>query len=190
MRPSYPWHRPKRSGLEAFGPGLAAMRDRDTLRTVQPLRHALALVALGACLVALPASADEKNADVLACEGKSEGDPCQRTVVVKPDDGEAQQRREPGVCRMGECCKLDYSKGSPPESVCTPCLTCQPGPSDAEPGGNGTAQAPSEAPRAGNGDDPPASAPKGRGCNVDAPSTRAAWALVLLAVVLRRRRTA
>jgi hypothetical protein len=143
----------------------------------------LAIASLGVvCLWSSPASADEKNPDVIACEGKREGEACQRTVVVKPDDGEAHQRREPGVCRMGECCTLDYSKGSPPESVCAPCLTCQSGPADdpeirAEAGD----AAQSEPPRAGNGDDPPATTPKSRGCNV---TGRPGWTWALLPLLL------
>jgi MYXO-CTERM domain-containing protein len=159
---------------------------------VQSVLRLLALPALAAaCLVASPAFADEKNADAEACQGKQEGDTCQRTVVWKPEGGEAQERREPGVCRMGECCTLDYSKGSPPESVCTPCLTCQPGPGDSTPDAGETAQgSPSEAPRAGNGDDPPASAPKGRGCRVTPQEGRpATWALLLLAAGAVRRRS-
>jgi hypothetical protein len=170
------------------------MRDHDTVWPVQPIRRVLAPAALAAaCLWALPASAEERDSDAEACRDKREGDVCQRTVVSKPDDGPAQERREPGVCQMGECCTLDYSKGSPPESVCAPCLTCQPGPGDPTAEGGGAEggadhRSPSEPPRAGNGDDPPASAPKGRGCHIGtgAPSAPA-WALVLFAFALRVR---
>ena len=152
----------------------------------------LAIAASGLTYLWAPAAtAEEKNPDAIACEGKREGDPCQRTVVVKPTDGEAETRRQPGVCRTGECCTLDYSKGSPPESVCSPCLTCQPGPADGDLGAAGASgAAQSEPPRAGNGDDPPASAPKGRGCRAGDPDPAWAWIPLLLvgAGALRRRR--
>ncbi len=72
---------------------------------------------VGLCLVVAPAAA---VADVIApeeeaCEGKQRGDAC------NPGDGA-------GTCQDGQCCRNDYSNGTPPRSVCGPCLRCQPAP--------------------------------------------------------------
>lgn len=50
-----------------------------------------------------------------ACDGRDRGDAC--TV----EGGES------GTCQPGECCRNDYSQGTPPQQVCSACLTCQPG---------------------------------------------------------------
>lgn len=154
----------------------------------------LAMAMLG--LSAPPPTASERNPDIDACRDENEGDPCQRTIVVKPSStAEAEQHREPGVCRKDRCCELDYSRGSPPESVCSDCLVCKPGSPDTAPTKNTAAaegdaarnESPrNESPRAGDGNDPPATAPKTGGCAIALPGPPL-WALLPL-VGLRRRR--
>lgn len=63
---------------------------------------------------AAPASADVISPDEAACQGKTEGAAC---------DADGTQ----GTCQASECCKLDYSQGTPPKSVCGPCLRCKSG---------------------------------------------------------------
>jgi hypothetical protein len=140
-----------------------------------------------------PAGGDERNADVEACADKQPGDPCQRLKVEKKPDGEAEPGRVPGVCRTDRCCSLDYSKGSPPQSVCDDCLVCKAGAPDREPsdrasaGGEDAAQV--EPPRAGDGADPPAAAPNGRGCRIaPTPAGGLGLGLGLVVLALRRRR--
>lgn len=151
-------------------------------------------------LVATAAAADEKNPDVQACAGKKAGDACQRTVVTKPADGPAETKKLPGACAEDNCCELDYSKGSPPETVCGPCLSCKEGPGTpasnaddgaatggvASPEGGEVASAEPSAP----GDTPPATDPSKRGCSVAGASERGAglFGLAALVLVLVRRR--
>jgi MYXO-CTERM domain-containing protein len=156
-------------------------------------------------LFATVASAGEKNPDVQACAAKKAGDACQRTVVTKPEGGPAEEKKLPGVCAQDECCELDYSKGSPPETVCGPCLACKEGPGTPGPSAEGGAEAGSAAAAdAGRPNDggapavagaesdgsPPATDPSKRGCTVGAPTTGAAnWmALAGLVLLARRRR--
>ncbi|MCA9655176.1 MAG: hypothetical protein H6712_00040 [Myxococcales bacterium] len=152
---------------------------------------ALALVAPWA----LPAVA-AANPAVEACQGKSEGEACGLVKLVKPPGGgELQRKTVPGVCRPDECCDLDYSKGSPPETTCHACLACKEGPGapgetpppdDAKPGAGDQG----EPPRTEDG--PPAPAPtEQRGCTVGgAPRGATASLLGLLGLLLvgRRRR--
>jgi len=84
----------------------------------------LALLALLA-LAPRAAHADVVNPEDEACEGKRQGDAC-----------EADGRR--GRCEPGECCRNDYSQGTPPSTVCSPCQTCRQGP----PGSNAGKEAP------------------------------------------------
>lgn len=142
---------------------------------------------LGSLALAGPAAADENNTAVAACEGKAESDAC----TFKAANG----KETSGKCTADECCELDYSKGSPPETKCGPCLACKAGPPVPTPDGppiadggaaDGEAKGDGEAPRTSS--DPPASGGnEKRGCSVggDAP----AWGvLVLLGLVAGRRR--
>lgn len=143
---------------------------------------------LGSLALASTAAADENNAAVAACEGKAESDAC----TFKAANG----KETSGKCTTDECCELDYSKGSPPETKCGPCLACKAGPPVPTPDGppvadGGEAAADGakpdgEAPRTSS--DPPASGGnEKRGCSVggDAPG----WgALLLLGLVVARRR--
>ena len=144
---------------------------------------------LGSLAVAGTAAADETNPAVVACEGKAEADAC----TFKAANG----KETAGKCTTDECCELDYSKGSPPQTKCGPCLACKAGPPVPTPDGppvadggeqaaDGGAKADGEAPRTSS--DPPASGGnEKRGCSVggDAPG----WGLLgLVAVVLVRRR--
>jgi len=147
---------------------------------------------LGLAALALPSSADA-NPEVEACTGKSEGEACGLLKMVKPEGGELQRKTVPGVCRPDECCELDYSKGSPPQSICNTCLACKDGPADAGPpaaDGGAAAGAEGEPPRANN-DGPPAPSPaEKRGCTVAAPATPLAGTglLLLMLGAVRRRR--
>ena len=116
-----------------------------------------------------------KNPDVEACKGKAQGDACMRIVPTKTADGPLEEKRVPGVCGPDECCELDYSKGSPPETVCGPCLVCRDGAGAAPPVGDGGANGeeggatpePVGSP-ADDGGSPPAttSEPPRKGCSV------------------------
>ncbi len=152
----------------------------------------LGLTGLG--VLTLPSSA-HANPAVEACNGKSDGQACGLMKMVKPEGGgDLQRKTVPGVCRPDECCELDYSKGSPPQSVCNTCLACKEGPADAQPpaaDGGAAAGADGEPPRTAN-DGPPAPSPtEKRGCTVVAPTTPVAGAGLLLLLMLgsvRRRR--
>ncbi|MEM7153174.1 MAG: MYXO-CTERM sorting domain-containing protein [Myxococcota bacterium] len=149
-------------------------------------RIALAAPLVG--LLALPGLA-AANPAVEACAGKAEGASCGVMKLVKPaDGGELQRTTVPGACRPDECCDLDYSKGSPPETVCHACLACKEGPADltAKPSDPGPS---SEPPRAEGG--PPAPAPaEQRGCTIGGATTPVlgAWLLMLGIAGLGRRR--
>jgi hypothetical protein len=99
-----------------------------------PLLGAPLLAGLvGLAGLVLPRSA-AANPAVQACAGKQEGQACGMMKLVKPPGGgELQRTTVPGVCRADQCCDLDYSKGSPPETVCHACLVCKDGPSDVAP---------------------------------------------------------
>ena len=151
-------------------------------------RVLLAVSLLGFGLLSTEAAA---NPAVQACEGKKAGDPCGMMQMVKPEGGgELQRKTVPGSCQTDECCDLDYSKGSPPETVCSQCLACKEGPAHgATPSAEGDAGAPpAEPPR--SSDEPPAPGPsEQRGCTVGQPGPRAgSWLLGLLALGLLRRR--
>ena len=103
-----------------------------------------------------------------ACTGKSKGDTCSFTRPVKEPDKPMGEETVAGACVQDECCELDYSKGSPPQSVCGPCLVCKEGAAAAVP--VPSPDNPREA-KGGNADsgktDPPASAGNGAGgCTV------------------------
>lgn len=131
-----------------------------------------------------------------ACAGKAAGDACGLMTLVKPPDGgELERKTVPGVCRSDQCCDLDYSKGSPPETVCHACLACKPGPADATPApaddgsaAEGSAAGAGEPPRAG-AQDPPAPDPsQKRGCHLGAPTPGSSGWLALMGLWLVRRR--
>lgn len=138
--------------------------------------------ALCVATLAAPASAEDKNPAAQACKGKKEGEACTFMKLQKPEDGgELQRVEESGVCNPGECCELDYSKGSPPQTNCGPCLVCEAGggPTPPIPSPDGGDPA-SEPPRAA--DEPPAQAGNGkRGCSVHANADQSpALGLMLL----------
>jgi hypothetical protein len=138
------------------------------------------------------------NPDVKACEGKREGEACGMMKLVKPPDGgELRRTTVPGVCRPEQCCDLDYSKGSPPETVCHACLVCKEGPADVTPppakAGDPPPAAGGEPPRTSDGGPPPTAPTEQRGCTAGRDAHGPArWlpALVLLVVARRRRRAA
>jgi hypothetical protein len=127
----------------------------------------------------MSASAEDKDAAAEACKDKQEGDACTFIKLSKPEGGELQRNEVAGTCQPDQCCKLDYSKGSPPDTTCGPCVVCKEGsayptPPIPEP----TPDSGAEPPRAG--DEPPASAGNDkRGCSVGAP-TDAGWSVLLL----------
>ena len=144
----------------------------------------------------LPEVATAANPAEQACSGKAEGDACGMMKLVKPEGGgELQRTNVPGVCRADQCCDLDYSKGSPPESVCHECLACKEGPSNVAPAAKASDPPPSaagEPPRSESGP-PPTGPSEQRGCSVGGePRGVAGWltALVLVGVARRRRRAA
>lgn len=99
------------------------MNPLNTKQNLQPLAaraFGLALLALGV-LAPMGAHADVVNPEDEACEGKRQGDAC-----------EADGRR--GRCEPGQCCRNDYSQGTPPRTVCSPCQTCRQGPPDPKDG--------------------------------------------------------
>lgn len=160
-----------------------------------------------AALVCGPVRAQEANPDVKACDGKKKGDPCERMVIVKPADGPMERKMEPGICQPDECCALDYSKGSPPQTDCGPCLACKPEGGAPHAGDDAAAQAEddgaapldpeasaaggdgSEAPRNGPGEEPPAqSGGNQKGCTVGAASGGGLGLWPLWGIVLHRHR--
>lgn len=159
------------------------------------LRRSLVLGSLAGLLLT-PASA-LANPATDACNGKKSGDPCTQMTMSKGPDGSMQRGNVPGVCQPDECCDLDYSKGSPPQTTCHACLACKEGgpalpPPAAEGGdvaaGNGD-PGPAEPARV---DEPPAPAPsEQRGCRTGG-ETPGGWALggllLALGVAARRRR--
>ncbi len=154
------------------------------------LRLSLGLVLT---LVGATAHADEKNPAVEACASKAEGAPCSVQQVHQGGDGHAQIDTVPGTCQPDECCALDYSKGSPPQTTCGPCLACKAGgppPTKADPSGDGGA---AEPPRTSDADGtPPAQGPNKRGCAIDPAGADGPWAtalcmLVVAAVTTRKR---
>lgn len=161
--------------------------------TVAPatLRLSLGLVLT---LLGAEARADEKNPAVEACAGKASGAPCSSQQVHQGADGHAKLEAVPGSCQPDECCALDYSKGSPPQTTCGPCLACKAGgppPTTTDPSGDGGAVEP---PRTSDGDTtPPAQSPNGkRGCAIAAdagPGAPAMWlgALLVLGTMTRKR---
>ncbi|MBV1859377.1 MAG: hypothetical protein KUG77_13270 [Nannocystaceae bacterium] len=149
------------------------------------MQRLLPYAALVTCLLPALALASEGNQAVDACKTSSEGEAC---VLKEPTKGAGgvSYRDIDGTCQPDECCEQDYSKGSPPEVTCSECLACKPGdgPSPtvmAEPTAGG------EPPKAGVGDDPPASAGNKRGCTAGGT---ASWTslLWLLPLVWTRRR--
>ena len=147
-------------------------------------------IALLAALLFAPAivHAEEKSPEVVACEGKKEGDTCAAMKLVKPEGGgELERQPLPGVCSPDECCELDYSKGSPPQSVCGPCLVCKPGAPAADGGDAAEDGASVEPPRASAGDPPAQSGNDKRGCSIGHPVSAASLVLLALAFVRRRK---
>lgn len=163
-------------------------------RPSRSLRAPLLVCFAGLLGLALPSRA-AANPAVEACAGKTEGQTCGLMKLVKPaGGGDLQRSTVPGVCQADQCCDLDYSKGSPPQSVCHACLACKEGPTDVAPppakADDPPPPAGGEPPRTETGGPPPTSEP--RGCSVGERSRGlAGWlpALVLL-LAARRRRTA
>lgn len=148
----------------------------------------------GLALLATPALA-ASNPAVEACAGKTAGQTCGLLKLVKPEGGgELLRSTVPGVCQADQCCDLDYSKGSPPQSVCHECLACKDGPTEVAPppakADDPPPSAGGEPPRSESSGPPPTAPSEQRGCSVGAPG-RGPWgwlpALVLLVAGLRRR---
>lgn len=92
-------------------------------------RAILACATMAAALAApVAASADVIDPAEAACSGKTAGTSCSADNVS-------------GTCQASECCKLDYSNGTPPSSKCGPCLVCKSGGADASSGGDNGASA-------------------------------------------------
>ena len=146
------------------------------------MHRLLPSAALVLCLSPALASASESSPATEACKTLGEGDACTMKEPKKGPDGLTYEDIS-GTCQPDECCEQDYSKGSPPELVCGPCLACKP-----DEGASLVSPEPTagEAPRAG--DEPPAAGGSKRGCTAggDAPWTSLLWLLPLVA--LRRRR--
>ncbi|MBX7081465.1 MAG: hypothetical protein K1X88_19855 [Nannocystaceae bacterium] len=158
-----------------------------------PLRRPLTWLALSFAL-ALPSTralAEETNPAVKACGGKTEGAPCSFDEIHQDASGHPTMKTVPGSCQPDQCCALDYSKGSPPQTTCGPCLACKAGaPTPITPTTTGDGGGAVEPPRADGGTqtEPP---PHGkRGCAIADAPTGGALALVLLAcgAAARRRR--
>lgn len=99
------------------------------------------------------------------CAGKSPGDACEG------DSGA-------GVCVASTCSRLDYSKGSPPETVSRDCLKCQP----PTPPAQSVVATPAQSPPA------TAPAPEAKGaCQIGPGAGAPALFLLALAMVRRRR---
>ena len=153
-----------------------------------PIR--LVLPALVALLFSGEAAAAD-NPAVQACAGKSKGTACTFMKAFKEAGGPLEEREVAGTCADDKCCELDYSKGSPPTSNCSPCLTCKEG-SGAAPaadeGGEAAKTGPNQEPPR-TGDDPPATSGNGkRGCMIgDVDTEDGLAALVVLVLALRRR---
>jgi MYXO-CTERM domain-containing protein len=151
----------------------------------------LLLVPTVLCLAVLTpvasAWAEETDAAKQACTGKSEGDNCSMMKLEKPPGGgELVRTQQAGTCQPGECCELDYAKGSPPETTCGPCLVCKPGAAPTPTPEPETTPS-SEPPRA-SADEPPASAGNDkRGCAVGGHDPAGPAVLLLGLLVWRRR---
>lgn len=82
-----------------------------------PVRESLRAACLGAVLGVLcvprvhAGQAPDDPPEVAACSGKKSGDAC-------------EFRGKSGACRSTTCNRLDYSQGSPPEVIESPCLDC------------------------------------------------------------------
>jgi hypothetical protein len=127
--------------------------------------HALFVALFFAITTSRTALADEKDPRVEACTGKSEGAPCAAKKPVKEEGKDLRFVDEPGTCQSEQCCELDYSGGSPPKSVCAPCLSCKPGGPALPKSDGGESGGPEvEPPSASAGDEPPATAPGKKGC--------------------------
>lgn len=117
----------------------------------------LASVLAGAREAAADLQPPEEN---MVCSGKKAGDACSTASVAK------------GRCVADTCSRLDYSKGTPPDTVSYECQRCTPA------------------------SDPPASPaseakPASKGCAIDPAIGPFAglWALALLLLGPRRPRT-
>lgn len=163
---------------------------------VRPSSSIFACVLVCLAGLAVP-SAAQANPAVEACNGKQAGDACGMMKLVKPPGGgELQRKTVPGACRADECCDLDYSKGSPPETTCHACLACKDGPSDVTPPASADDPAPpasGEPPRSADGGPPPTAPSERRGCSVGVAGggmglAGAGWLTGLLLLVATRRR--
>lgn len=119
-----------------------------------------------------------------ACTGKTKGATCSFKRPVKEPDKPMTEETVAGACADDECCELDYSKGSPPQTTCGPCLVCKEGAGAAVP-----VPSPDNPREAGTADsgktDPPASAANGKGgCRIGGEP--GLLALFLLGLVLPR----
>ncbi|MFN3198226.1 MAG: hypothetical protein ACE366_07380 [Bradymonadia bacterium] len=72
------------------------------------------LLMFGWCFGVSVASADVIDPREGLCNGKSKGDVCEGYGTK-------------GTCQTAQCCRNDYSQGTPPKTVCNDCLKCKPG---------------------------------------------------------------
>lgn len=159
-----------------------------------PLRRPLTWLALSFAL-ALPSAqvlAEETNPAVKACSGKTEGAPCSFEEIHQDASGHPTMKTVPGACQPDQCCALDYSKGSPPQTTCGPCLACKAGaPTPEKPPGTSDSGGAVEPPRADGGTKPEPPPHGKRGCTLagdDAPGTLAALVMLACGAAARRRR--
>lgn len=172
------------------------MRSRAPL-PVSMFAGLLAPWLLGIGGLDAPALASIQSPPEEACAGKGVDDAC-----TLPSG-------ESGACKADKCNQLDYSQGSPPQSIEVDCIVCvagaapPPGPGPVEVGGDGGANAPGETAPA-TGAEPrrePAAAPPDASpeppssdarCSVASAGDGSSWpvslALVGLLAVARRRR--
>lgn len=99
------------------------------------------------------------------CAGKSPGDACEGDFGA-------------GACVASTCSRLDYSKGSPPETVSRDCLKCQP----PTPPAQSVVTTPAPSPPA------TAPAPETRGACQIGPGVGAPFLVLLALAMVRRRR--
>lgn len=124
------------------------------------------VLSLSLCVAAL-AGPREAAADLpppeenRVCEGKKAGDACSTASLAK------------GRCVADTCSRLDYSKGSPPDTVSYACQRCAPA---SDPPASPTSE--------------PGSTKKGCAVDPHEGPTAGLWALALLACRRRRVRAA
>lgn len=131
---------------------------------------ALALVAPSSARADLPPP--EEN---MVCADKKVGDACELSGAR-------------GACVSDSCSRLDYSNGTPPETVSYECLRCQPGVAAKGPAPAEEAPPAAEAVAAGAPAPAEPTATGKSGCNVAGSAEAAPLLLIALVGGLARRR--